>query len=259
MRRRDGASDEDEPAIPAGIVLVDVSANLLCLVVVFLAVTLATAGTLPPPPPAPPPTVAVPVLSGPTAAAPAVVDALHGRTTLAPRARLDLVADGILATPAGAGPDATVRLPDGAAVAPFLVATGAALADVFVFDHTHHAAMAAALASVGIVPREISPPAALTAPGGGFSEGFEALYGAGLDPAAFREALTRLLAGEAPAGPPQAAASERPGPSVLRSFEWRSLVERLALALRIAGLALAGILLLVLARRISAGARKVRE
>jgi len=253
---RDDAPGEAAPATPAGIVLVDVSANLLCLVVVFLALTLATGGTRPPPPPEPPRTFAVPVIAGPAAAAPAVVDALFGRTTVAPRARLDLLDDGILATPAGAGPEATVRLADGAAVAPWLVATGAALADVFVFDHRHHAGTAAALATLGIVPREVSPPAALTAPSGGFSADFGTLYGRDLDPAAFRAALARLLAGEGTGLPPVAEAPASPGVSLPGGFEWRPLAERLAVALRVAGFAVASIALVVLARRLSGRPRR---
>lgn len=207
-------------ALPA-IVLLDLSANVLVVVMVLLIAALAKPAARTEP-------LSVPILvDAPTGAA-ALVDALFARTQ-APgrRVAVDLTRDGVRVT----GREGTVDLaPGGPRFASTLVgAVGGpdAEVDLFVFDARHHTEVRSALGARATV-REVTVPPSLRAPDEGqWSRPFAQLFGRAMTAGEFRGRLARLLAGEGTAvAPPDGQPPSRPGPDF-------STVERLALPWRV--------------------------
>ncbi len=222
------------PADPAdrggvGHWLGDLSANLLCVVLVVLmliALSPLRQG-------AERPEIVLPVHVDAPLSGPDMVDMLYARARGTSGAALDLLAEGVRASEDVAAADA-VALPGGAA-------------DVFVFDHRHHAALRARLEGAGVAVRELSVPAALrTRDGADWSPAFLALGQGAPDRDRFARALTDLLVGGVAAGGAmvdEVTEPERPGTSLIaRLRAWQTTTN--------AGLALVfGLLIWAIARR----------
>lgn len=218
---------DDGPA--GGLWLADIAANLLCLVVVVLAVATRHAG---------PPSVALPdtdlvlpqVVATPLTAA-QMVELLRLRLDHGGAPGLERI-------------DLTAAGPRPAAV-PGVAPVPGAPALVYVLAPGHHAALAAQLGTEGRAWQELDVPQALGDGAGDWAPAFAALAPQAADPARFGPALARLLAGPPP---PRTLAPAAPsGPSRL------AMLVQLALAL--AGLALT--LAVWLAGRAAARRRRI--
>lgn len=164
---------------PGGLWLADIAANLLCLVVIVLAVAARQSGG-----PAVE-TPALPVIEAAPLGAAEMVEAL--RLRLQPGAvpgmeRIDLTAAGIRA----AEVPGVVPAPGGPAL-------------VYVLDGTHHAGLVAQLRAGGRDWVELDVPEALGDGAGDWNPAFAALAPEAAVPDRWPAALARLLTGPAPA------------------------------------------------------------
>lgn len=189
-----------EPAagVPFVTILLDVSANLLCVVVLLLTVSAVSQSRR-----NPPAEVGYPVRSGEFLAPAGLVEAFRLRTVRESAvATVDLRRDHVEVKPAGTPPAETRRLslaePGFAAGIRDLLAPASGGVLVFVFAQDGYEALRRPLDALALPVAEVDVPLALRAPGadGGWSDAYRALFGRALDPAAFPDRLARIIAGE---------------------------------------------------------------
>ncbi|MDN2581405.1 hypothetical protein [Aquibium sp. ELW1220] len=186
---------------PAGVpfftIMLDVSANLLCVVVLLLTISAAAQSRR-----AQTAEVGFPIRAGEALAPAGLVEAFRLRTVRSEGvATIDLRRDHVDVKPAGASPLNTFRLPlDAADFASSLrgsLAPAPGKVLVFVFSQEGHAALRRSLDEFATSVTETDVPVALRAadPEGGWSGAFRALFGREIAPATFPERLARIISG----------------------------------------------------------------
>lgn len=189
---------EPSAGVPFLTILLDVSANLLCVVVLLLTVSAASQSRR-----LPPAEVGFPVRSGEVLAPAGLIEAFRLRTVRETAVvSVDLRRDHVEVKPAGAPPAETRRLsfaePDFAADLRDLLAPASGGVLLFVFAQDGYETLRPPLDALALPVTEVDVPLALRAPGadGGWSDAYRALFGRAVDPAAFPDRLARIIAGE---------------------------------------------------------------
>lgn len=207
------AATEQTAGMAFLMILLDVSANLLCVVVLLLTVS-ATAQS----PRHPPAEAGFPVIAGQVLAPAGLVEAFRVRTVRDDSvSTIDLRREHIEVKIAGASPSALFHLslddPDFVHLVRRKLAPATGRILVFVFSQDGHAALRRSLDGVAAPVMEIDVPAALRAggPDGGWSERFRVLFGRDIEPWTFRGLLARIIAGDVGANEAQRAPARQSG------------------------------------------------
>lgn len=239
------AVPEPVAGVPVLTILLDVSANLLCVVVLLLTVSAAVQTRQ-----LTPAEVGFPVRPGEVLAPAALVEAFRVRTARdAAIATVDLRRDHVEVKPAGESAAEARRLsfddPGFASSLRDLLRPASGGVIVFVFVQDGHPALRRSLDAVASPVVEVDVPLALRAagPDGGWSNAYRALFGRAIDPAAFPDRLAGIIAGGAGAGDPARSLADADGAAGRQATIWTVLlaVSRLCLlALSIGAVVLVG-------------------
>jgi hypothetical protein len=227
-RSRPAAAAAPEPTgnVPVFTVLLDVSANLLCVVVLLLTVS-ATAQSRR----ASMTEVGFPIVVGEVLAPADLVEAFRLRTVRDDGvSTIDLRRAHVEVKPAGTSPAVELPLsiadPDFASLLRRSLAPEAGKVLVFVFSQDGHGALRRSLDELAASVTEVDVPVALRAagPDGGWSRAFRSLFDDGLGRDGFPGRLARIIAGSEGAGQPERAPADREaGTSGMRTKFWTVL------------------------------------